>query len=710
MAVSFKGRRWPLLLSVAGFAALGAAGLAQGDAPEPAPQAVRAQVALGMELYQANCASCHGDNLDGGQFAQSLADGAFKAKWAGRNAQALFEYIRNSMPPGNARSLSDEAYAALTQVILSRNGIIAQDALTPNSASMIRAQFPLADEGQPDVGGIGGLSDRFPNPPWPKAPDRFANYTPLTEAMLQDPAPENWLSWRRSHQGLGYSPLAQIDKDNVKDLTVAWAQALPPGANMNEPLVRDGVLYVFGYGDEVFAFDAADGHLLWRYTRDLPKDTPLTSKKTLALYGGKLFAATSDLHMVALDARTGKLVWDTEITDDPEFRNPGGPLAADGVIMQGLTTQKAGGSIIVGLDAETGERLWTFNTIPEPGTPEGDTWNGLAQDKRHGGSVWTSGTYDAEIGLALWGVAQTYDTGPLRDRKPGENNDGLYTNSTLAFEPRTGKLAWYFQHVKNDQYDLDWVFDRVIGTLDVNGKPTRVVMTGGKEGLFDALELATGKYVKTVDMGLQDFIASIDPVTGEKHVKPEKIPGSDKGAVPVCPHAGGGRNWSPTSFVQESKLLYVNARDVCMDMVPSESGFLTSGVNVEYLPPEGGDGNYGLLQAIDMQAGKVRWEVRQRAPYNMGVLTTAGGVLFTGSMDRKVKAYDQDTGDLLWQSGVAGVPNASPITYAVDGKQYVAIVTGAGNPLAFGLPQVTPELALPPVNSSSVVVFALPGQ
>jgi alcohol dehydrogenase (cytochrome c) len=160
--------------------------------------------------------------------------------------------------------------------------------------------------------------------------------------------------------------------------------------------------------------------------------------------------------------------------------------------------------------------------------------------------------------------------------------------------------------------------------------------------------------------------------------------------------------------VQDTALLYVNARDVCMDMVPSESGFLTSGVNVEYMVPPDGDGLYGLLQAIDMQAGEVRWEVRQRAPYNMGVLTTAGGVLFTGSMDRKVKAYDQASGDLPWQSGVAGVPNASPITYAVDGKQYVAIVTGAGNPLAFGLPQVTPELALPPVNSSSVVVFALP--
>jgi len=697
-------RRLPLLLSVAGLAAFGGAALAQGQVPE----ALRAQMTHGAQVYAENCASCHGDDLTGGQFAASLADTPFRTQWAGKSAQELYQYIRNNMPPGNGRSLPDEDYAALANLILARNNVIAAGPLDADSPLMSETVFPADLAGQPDVGGVGGLSDRFPAPAGPALPDRFANYTPVTEAMLQHPAPENWLSWRRSHQGLGYSPLAQIDKANVGDLTIAWAQALPAGANMNEPLVRDGVLYVFGYGDEVLAFDAADGRLLWRYTRELPEGTPLSSKKTMGLYADKLFVATSDLHMIALDARTGKLVWDTQITEDPEFRNPGGPLVADGVVMQGLTTQKAGGSIIAGFDAATGKRLWTFNTVAQPGTPGGDTWNGLPADKRHGGSSWTSGTYDAETGLALWGVAQTYDTGPLRDRKPGMNNDGLFTNSTLAFEPHSGKLVWYFQHMKNDQYDLDWTFDRVIGTLDVDGKPTRVVMTSGKEGLFDALELKTGKYIKTVDMGLQDFIASIDPKTGDKHVKPEKIPGRDKGAVYVCPHSGGGRNWTPTSFVQETGLLYVNARDICMDMVPADPGFLTTGVNTEYLAPPDSDGKYGVLQAIDMQKGAIKWEVRQRAPFDMGILTTAGGLLFTGDMARQVKAYDQADGKVLWQTGVAGVPNGSPITYSVDGKQYVAIVTGAGNPLSFGMPQVTPELALPPVNSSAVYVFALP--
>src|SRR5690606_10845069 len=216
-----------------------------------------------------------------------------------------------------------------------------------------------------------------------------------------------------------------------------------------------------------------------------------------------------------------------------------------------------------------------------------------------------------------------YDTGPLRDRKPGENNDALFTNATLAFEPRSGRLAWYFQHMKNDQYDLDWVFDRVVATIDVGGAPRRVVITGGKEGLFDAVDAATGKYIKTVDMGLQDFIERIDPVTGDKIPKADKLPGRDRGSVFVCPHGGGGRNWSPTSFNPTSRLLFVNARDVCMDMVPASSspGFLTTGVNIQYAPREGHDGNFGVLQALDMQSGKVVWETRRRQTPDMGILT-----------------------------------------------------------------------------------------
>jgi alcohol dehydrogenase (cytochrome c) len=685
---------------------LGGATLAVAQSGTPG---VAEQVALGRTAYAEHCSVCHGEALAGGQFAPALKGPGFLAKWGDAPLSDLFDYIHRSMPPANAGGLPDDTYAAIAALILSENAA-AEPSRVIKADEMRGLALPAPAQAAQSVDqGVGGLSHRYPLPPGPQVPDRFANYTPVTEAMLSNPAPENWLTWRRGHNGQGYSPLSQIDTGNVDRLHIAWAQALPPGANMNEPLVRDGVLYVFGYGDSVLAFDAASGRSLWTYQRRVPQGTPLSSKKTLALYGDKVFTATSDNHMVALDARTGRPVWDVKLTDRPDMRIPGGPLAADGVIMQGLATQAAGGGLIVAVDAETGEHLWTFETVAKPGQLGGDTWNGLPGDQRKGGSVWTSGTYDAATGLALWGVAQTYDTGPLRDLKPGENNDALFTNATLAFEPRSGKLRWYFQHMKNDQYDLDWVFDRVVGTINVDGKPRRVVITGGKEGLFDAVDAETGKYIKTVDIGIQDFIIAIDPVTGDKTPDPAKVPGRDKGTVFVCPHGGGGRNWTPTSFNPDSHHLFVNARDVCMDMVAAQGpGFLTTGVNIQYAPPPNGDGNYGVLQAIDMESGKVLWETRRRQTFDMGILTTAGGVLFTGGMDRQFLAYDQATGKELWRTGVSGVPNASPITYSVDGKQYVAMVTGHGNPLAFGIPDVIPETQLPPVNSSTLYVFALP--
>ena len=691
------------LLATAGLLALGSAGIAQEAGGLAAP--VEQQLGHGRTVFARNCAACHGADLTGGQFAGSLKGPAFLARWGDVPVGELLRYIRTSMPPGGGGTLPAADYAALAALLLAENGGTPAALIAANSAQHLP---PAPPPGEAPSLGLPGITDRYPFPASPPLVDRFANYTPVTEEMLSNPAPENWLAWRRGHMGQGFSPLAQITPENVRNLSIAWAQALPAGATMGEPLVRDGVMYVFGFGDAVFAFDAATGRQLWRYNRQLPEDAAPLSKKTVALWDDKLIVATSDLHMVALDARTGRPAWDVAIPDSANTRSNGGPLVADGVVMIGLATQRDGGSIIAAFDAETGAHLWNFNTVAQEGTPGGDTWNNLPNAARHGGSVWTSGSYDAETGLALWGVAQTYDTGPVRDLVPGSNNDGLYTNSTLAFVPRTGELRWYYQHMANDQYDLDWVFERVIGNVEVGGQPRRVIMTGGKEGLFDTIDAATGRYIDTADMGFQTFITAIDPVTGRKTPDPALLPGRDRDAVFMCPHAGGGRNWSPSAFNDATDTLFINARDTCMELRPrAEGGFLTTGVDVYYSAPADSDGNFGILQGIDMAAGEVRWEHRRRAPYNAGVLATGTGLLFTGAMDQTVMAYDQATGAELWHSGLNGVPNASPITYAVDGRQYVAFVTGVGNPLAFGLPGFTPEIPLPEVNSAAVYVFAL---
>jgi alcohol dehydrogenase (cytochrome c) len=685
---------------------LALAGLAGSIAvAQSAPDTFAAQVERGRAAYAANCAACHGAHLDG-QIAAALKGPGFLAKWGGnsRTVAELYRYIHSSMPPGSAGTLPDETYVAIAALIVSENDTSSARPLTIDEVQLAALSLPVAEVG------VGGLSTRVhPLPPGPEIPDRFAAFTPVTAATLADPAPENWPTWRRSHLGQGYSPLTQIDTSNVSRLTIAWAQALPAGPNMTEPLARDGVVYAGGFGDQVFAFDGADGRLLWRYERKLPTGTAISSHKTLALWGDKVVSATSDNHLVALDARTGKPVWDVSVTERPGMRQPGGPMVADGVVMMGMATQEPGGGLIAAFDADTGKHLWTFDTVAKPGTPGGDSWNGVPAGERKGGSVWTSGSYDPVSKLALWGVGNTYDTGPYRDRKPGQNNDTLFTESTLAFEPRTGKLVWYYQHNRNDQYDLDWVFDRTVGTLQVDGKPRRVVVTGGKSGLFDTLDAKTGKYLKTYDMGFQDYIDRIDPVTGDKHARLDKTPGRDKGPVYMCPHGGGGRNWSPTSLNPETHAFFVNARDVCTDLTPSAgAGFLSTGVNAVYAPPPNGDGTYGLLQAIDIENGKLLWEVRRRQTPDMGILTTAGGLLFTGWMDRQFVAYDQKTGKELWSSGVADVPNASAITYAIGGRQYVAMVTGAGNPLSFGIPDLIPETQAPAVASSTIYVFALP--
>src|SRR6478735_4351394 len=572
MARSDKGRRWPLLLSAVGLVAIGGAALAQAGQSEQA---------AGATAYAQNCAACHGTDLTNGQFAPPLKGPEFLAKWGGQPLGKLLDYIHTSMPPTNPGGLPDATYSAVAAFILQQNG----------GAGGALPAAPARASGEV---GVGGLSTRlYQLPAGPKIADRFADFKPVTEAELDNPAPEDWPAWRRSHLGLGYSPLSQIDTGNVGRLTIAWAQALPPGINMNEPLVRDGVLYVFGFGDNVFAFDAASGRQLWRYQRKLPQGAQLNSRKTIALYGDKLYAATSDNHMIALDAKSGRPVWDVAITDRQGLRIPGGPLAADGVIMQGMASQAPGGGLIAAFDAETGKHLWEFETVAKPGQPGGDTWNGQPGETRKGGSVWTSGSYDPVNKLALWGVGNTYDTAPLRDLKPGENNDALFMETTLAFEPRTGRLVWHYQHNKNDQFDLDWVFDRVVGTLDVNGQPRRVVITGGKSGIFDAIDAATGRYVKSVDMGIQDYIDRIDPVTGDKHVKAGMDVGRDKGPVFMCPHGGGGRNWSPTSYVEATQTLFVNARDICTDLTPVETGgLLTTGVAAVYAAPPNGDGNY----------------------------------------------------------------------------------------------------------------------
>jgi alcohol dehydrogenase (cytochrome c) len=245
----------------------------------------------------------------------------------------------------------------------------------------------------------------------------------------------------------------------------------------------------------VQAIDAATGDLLWHYARQLPEGSRPGVKRNLSIYGGALLVPTSDSHIVALDIKTGRVIWDRAIGDFKQNRVSGGPLVAKGKIMQGVTGSSPGGNYIIALDAATGDEAWRFYTIARPGEPGGDSWNGLPLDKRNGASVWTAGSYDPALNLAYFGIAQTYDTGPLLHpvNQPGVTNDGLYTDSTVALNPDTGKLVWHFQHMQNDQWDLDWAFERQLIKLPINGTTRTVAVTAGKEAIYDAVDAATGQ-------------------------------------------------------------------------------------------------------------------------------------------------------------------------------------------------------------------------
>jgi alcohol dehydrogenase (cytochrome c) len=615
------------------------------------------------------------------------------------------------MPPANINSLG-ASYARILDYLLISNGVTAGSG---EFASIAIPGGTPAVAGRRREGPGGGLSPFATLPAFTAIASPLDRITPVTDAILQSPSPNDWLTWRRTWDDQGFSPLKQINRSNVADLHVAWTWSLPGGANESTPLIHDGVIFVHSFGDNVQALNAATGDLLWQYARKLPDGFNATVKRNIALYGDRLLVATSDLHMVSLDVKTGKVIWDHQIADykTPDLRLTGGPLVAKGKVMVGTVGRVPGGNFIVALDADTGKEAWRFNAIAKPGEPGGDSWNGLPLEKRNGASVWVAGSYDRALNLAFFGPAQTYDTGPLVHPvdKPGITNDGLYTDTTVAINPDTGKVVWHFQHTPNDQWDLDWAFERQLIKLPVNGVNRTVVITSGKEAFYDALDAETGKYLFSMDLGLQNVISAVDPKTGAKTYNTKIMPGKGE-TLTVCPHAGGAKSWLPASWNPASKILYVPLVESCMDLIPVTSGrgSLTSGLRFTLRPRLDTDGKYGRLEAINLETRKVVWMDRQRAPVTSGALDTAGGVVFNGSLDRMFKAYDDSTGKVLWQARLNDVPSSAPVSYSVNGKQYVAVVVGNGGAHAATWPVLVPEIQNPPNGGAAIWVFELPAK
>jgi alcohol dehydrogenase (cytochrome c) len=684
------------------------AGGGRGAAPPAEALFTSAQAVAGRAAYQQNCASCHGAMVDDGNSAPPLRGATFLSKYAGKPAADLFAYVSTKMPPGNSGSLSGSDYARIIAYVLQQNGYsTGRKEFASDSAALASVQIPAPPGGR---GGGGGLSAGVKLPPAPKKANPLDKITAVTDAMLQNPPTGEWLTWRRGFDDQGFSPLKQITKSNVNNLRVAWTWTLSPGANEATPLVHDGVMFLHSPGDKLQALDAATGDLLWQYARILPPGVNAGNKRAISIYGNKVYMATSDVHAVALDVKTGRVVWDQPLAEERGFNLSGGPLVAKGKVMIGTSGRVGGKNYIVALDAETGNFAWRFNTIAQPGEPGGDTWNDHTAEERNGGSVWTAGSYDSALNLAFFGVAQTYDTALLvKPVRPGVKTDGLYTDCTLAINPDTGKLVWYYQHLPNDQWDLDWVFERQIVRMPVNGVVRPVIMTSGKQATYDVLDAETGKWIYSKDLGLQNIVSSIDPATGKKTINPQTMPGDGQSKM-VCPHVDGAKSWIPGSFNPDTKIMYVPLIEACMDLTPVTDGgrgLLSAGGRPTVRPRPDSDGKYGRVEAINMVTREVVWTERHRAPVSSGALDTAGGVIFNGSIDRYFRAYDDQTGKLLWETRLTDVPSNAPISYTVNGKQYIAIGVGNGGAQATGFTALVPEIQNVD-RSPAVWVFQLP--
>ncbi len=515
------------------------------------------------------------------------------------------------------------------------------------------------------------------SPAQPAAP-----YSPVTDARLVNPEPENWLMYRRTYNGWGYSPLDQITSENVKRLTVAWT--LSTGAlegHQSPPIVNDGRMFVTTPQNQVLALDAVTGDLLWRYRYELPADLQQLhpTNRGVALYGDKLYFGTVDAHVVALDAASGEVVWDRAVGDyKVGYYITLAPLAVKGKVMVGASGGELGiRGFVAALDAETGEEAWKTYTIPGPGEPGNETWPAEAW-RTGGASVWLTGNYDPNLNLTYWGIG---NGGPwIGDARPGDN---LYTNSVIALDADTGQLKGYHQYHPNGSWDWDEVDPPMLIDLQHDGNVVPALVHAGRNGYIWFLERRADRigFLDATQFVYQNAFTAIDPTTGRPTYDPAHKPATGQ-RLSYCPSLSGGKNWPPAAYNPGTKLLYIPANEnLCTIMEGSEAAYEPgrrfTGAQYEW---EIRDGDHiGELQAWNLETRKKVWS-REFESQNWGpVLTTGGGLVFMGGTnDRFFRAFDASSGEHLWQvrtnSGVTGVPTS----FSVDGKQYIAVQSGWG--------------------------------
>ena len=549
-----------------------------------------------------------------------------------------------------------------------------------------------------------------------------SEFKPVTDAMLQDPAAEDWLMWRRTLNGWGYSPLDQVTTENVGDLQLVWSRALTDGRQQGTPLVYDGVLYMPNPRDVIQAIDAVSGDLLWEYRREVPDDVGdaglRTNNRNIAIYDNLIIDTSIDGYVFALDAGTGDLVWETEILDYETYRSmqSSGPIIANGKVISGRSCRKPESCVITAHDARTGEELWRRRTIPAPGEPGDETWGDVPfEDRQHVGA-WMVPSYDPELNLIYVGTSVT---SPAPKFMLGGNDLAhLYHNSTLALNADTGEIDWYYQHL-NDHWDLDHPFERLLVDTAVTPNPAEVswinpritpgeqrqVITGipGKTGVVYTLDRATGEFLWATPTIVQNVISDIDGATGAVTENSEVVFSGLGQEVLSCPSWIGGKDWEAGAYSPLTNTMYYPLRNTCARVLSTmEGGLAVYRLAARFQLAPGTD-QVGTVQAISAETGEIVWGYEQRAA-TLSLATTGGGLVFGGDANGRFRAFDQTSGEVLWEINLGSPVTGFPISFAVDGRQYVVASTGTSS--NFG--SLHPELN--PSSGNNLFVFALPDE
>ena len=661
----------------------------------------------GESLYGQHCAGCHAATLRGSAHGAALSGPAFANKWSAVSAQSFLAYQMAEMPPGEAQSLSPAQHAAIAQYVISQSDLEADSLLvssaqtlisaTPDSVEMV--EFAAAGSVMDMARSAGAFSMRRVDP-----------FRPVSTEELNRPDAADWLNWRRTPDGHGHSPLKKITKDNVSRLSMSWSMAMHEGSNQPTPLVRDGVMFLTHAHNKIQAIEAGTGELIWEYQYAFPPASKMLGGPTrnIALWQDRLFLATYDAAIVAIDATTGAELWRTEKADYREaFTHSAGPIVANGIVVSGINgcelfTQD--GCFITGHDPATGVELWRTATLAEPGTPEYATWGNVAPDRRGGGDIWIAGSYDPELDLVYFGTSQPKPWA-APSRGMSVEDAALYTNATLAVRPKTGELVWHFQHIPGETIVMEVGFERILA--DIDGEQT--LLTVGKDGILWKLNRATGEYLDLLDT-MGQTIFTVDRETGRLTYREDIATANIGDTYTACPGIYGGHNWQSATYDDARHLLFLPVHQLCSDMTPREvdlgPGGGGYGADAATYPMPGKEGLAGALLAIDVRTMEVLWKIEQPALFLSGALSTDGGLLFIGDLDRHFQAFDTETGTRLWSTRLPAPAHGYPVTYEAGGRQFVAIPAGIGVFRALTA-VIFPDIYQPP-DGQGLFVFSVP--